>query len=249
MMLDGDEDLNRWLFIEVAPIEGKCDDEELEEFFVLAMETKVQEVETEIVVGGMGALSSETQKKEHGFHLVEWTKKPYALQSPTKVFGVKDKVAAGQVVCEGVFWSRVDHSTDWYEPQEKAPGGRIPKKIFVLLSHVLTGKVCFKTYRKGQHEPAKDALVSSYNKPFLSKLIRLGAEELDFIQAEQMQREGLEIGAAVKIEKKGKGRGSKKAKGTKQGKGTKRKASEMEEEWEKEEGGMDDEDFIDPSWE
>jgi hypothetical protein len=201
MMMNGEEDLNKWHFVEVAPMDGKCDDQELAEFFTTVMATKVKEVESAIVVGDMGALSAATAEKEHGFHLIQWTKKPHTLQTPTKVFGIKDQVAAGQVVCEGVFWSRVDHSNDWYEPQEDAPGKR-PKKIVVLLEHVLCGKVCFKPFETGRFEPPTAARVSTYNKYNLAKLIRLGAEEIDFLQVEQLQREGFELSALEKIVKK-----------------------------------------------
>lgn len=184
------------------------------------------------------ALSSNTAKKEQCFHLIEWTTKPYTLQFSTKVFGVKKKVAAGQVVCEGVFWSRVDHLADWYKPQENTPRRR-PKKILVLLSHILCGKVCFKSYQRGQFVPPTQARVSLYNRPFLSKLIWLGVEELDFIQSEQQQREGSELIAMEKIPAPQK----KDSKKGKKGKGTKRKAAEEEEE-----GAMDDEEYIDPGW-
>ena len=105
----------------------------------------IKEVESEIVVGGTGALASDTEKKEHGFHLIEWTSVPYILQEPKKVFGIKDPVASGNVVCEGVFLQRIDHSKDWYEPQESTPSNR-PKKIVVLLQHVLSGSVFLKPY-------------------------------------------------------------------------------------------------------
>ena len=63
MMMDGEEDLNKWQFVEVAPIEGKCDDQELGDFFTTVMATRVKEVESAIVVGKMGALSAATEEK------------------------------------------------------------------------------------------------------------------------------------------------------------------------------------------
>ena len=33
MMKAGDDDLNQWQFVQLAPVEGKCDEEELDEFF------------------------------------------------------------------------------------------------------------------------------------------------------------------------------------------------------------------------
>ena len=79
----------------MAPIEGKCDEQELGDFFTTVMATRVKEVEPAIVVGDMGALSAATAEKEHGFHLIQWTKKPHTLQSPQKVFGIRDPVTAG----------------------------------------------------------------------------------------------------------------------------------------------------------
>lgn len=117
------------------------------------------------------------------------------------MFGVKDKVAAGLVVCEGLFWSRVDHSNDWYEPPENTPRKR-PKRVLVLLTHVLCGKVCHKPYLAGMLQPSSAARVSSHNKHNLARLIRLGAEEIDFIQNEQKHREGFELLALDKISSK-----------------------------------------------
>ncbi len=145
MMKADEEDLNKWHFVQLAPIEGKCNDDELDEFFTSVMAQRTKEVESEIEVGGTGALASDTEKKEHGFHLIEWTSVPYILQEPKKVFGIKDPVASGNVVCEGVFLQRIDHSKDWYEPQESTPSNR-PKKIVVLLQHVLSGSVFLKPY-------------------------------------------------------------------------------------------------------
>ena len=144
-------------------MEGQCDEAELDEFFTSVMAQRIKEVESEIELLGTGALSSDTEKKEHGFHLIEWTKVPYILQEPKKVFGIKDPVAAGNVVCEGVFWSRIDHSKDWYKPQESTPTKR-PKKIVVLLQHVLSGSVCFKPYEAGRFVPTTQSLISECNK-------------------------------------------------------------------------------------
>lgn len=55
-------------------MEDKCDDEELDDFFTTVMSKRVKEIESEIEVAGMGALSANTDKKEHGFYLIQWTK-------------------------------------------------------------------------------------------------------------------------------------------------------------------------------
>ena len=198
MMKAGEEDLNQWQFVQLAPVDGKCVDTELDEFFTSVMAQRIKEVWTEIKVGGKGALASDTEKKEHGFHLIEWTKVPYLLQKPRKVFGIKDPVPAGNEVCEGVFWSRVDHSEDWYEPQESTPTRR-PKKIVVLLQHVLSGNVFLKPYTNGCLEPPKQLLVSLCNRRTPWKLQRLGEDEIEFLKVEQTNREGLELAAVEKI--------------------------------------------------
>jgi hypothetical protein len=198
MMKAGEKDLNQWQFVELAPVDGKCDDDELDEFFTSVMAQRIKEVESEIEIGGTGALASDTEKKEHGFHLIEWTKVPYLLQKPKKVFGIKDPVGSGNVVCEGVFLSRIDHSKDWYEPQESTPAKR-PKKIVVLLQHVLSGSVFLKPYTNQCLEPPAQSLVSECNRRTPWKLQRLGEDEIEFLKVEQANREGLELAAVEKI--------------------------------------------------
>ena len=50
--------------------------------------------------------------------------------------------------------------------------------------------------------PAAARVSRQHNKFHLAKLIRLGAEEIDFLQVEQLQREGFELSALEKIVKK-----------------------------------------------
>ena len=109
----------------------------------------------------------------------------------------------------------------------------------MLLEHVLCGKVCFKPYETGRFVPPTAARVSTYNKYNLAKLIRLGAEEIDFLQVEQLQREGFELAALEKIVKKKKATKKAAKKGTK--KGAKKAAVVVEE---------DDEDseYEDDTW-
>lgn len=102
---------------------------------------------------------------------------------------MKNKVAAGQIVCEGIFWSRVDHSNDWYEPQENLPWKR-PKRRLVMLTYI-AGIV-----------PPPATRISSHNRKNPTRLIQLGADEIDYLQKEQMQREGFELTVIDKIEKK-----------------------------------------------
>ena len=63
MMMDGDDDLNKWYFVELSPVDGKGVDEDLEEFFTSVMAQRTKVVESEIRVGQIGALSSDTDRK------------------------------------------------------------------------------------------------------------------------------------------------------------------------------------------
>ena len=114
------------------------------------------------------------------------------------MFGIDEPIAAGNVVCEGIFWSKVDQTTDWYEPQENHPK-RKPKKIVVMLTHVLSGKLYLKQFAKGRMEPAGMARISLHNKNDHFKLQQLGKEEFDILKKEQDEREDLELAAVERI--------------------------------------------------
>ena len=204
----------------------------------MAQRTKV--VESEIEVGQIGALPSYRDKKDHSFHLIEWTTLPYILQKEKNVFGIDEPVAAGNIVCEGICWSKVDQTTNWYEPQENHPK-RKPKKIVVMLTHVLSGKLSLKPYKLGLMEPAGMARISLHNKLVHFKLQQLGKEEFDILKKEQDEREDLELAAVERIAPPKPRKPKEKAKGKKGAKKT-----EAEKEVEEIEEHEDEEEIEEP---
>ena len=73
-------------------------------------------VESEIKVGGTGALSSVTDKKDHGFHLIQWIKVPCILQKEKKVFGIKEPIASGNVppCAPEVLYGDIEEGSNWW---------------------------------------------------------------------------------------------------------------------------------------
>ena len=157
------------------------------------MDLRTEKVESEIKVGGFGAVDTDDEKVRDGFHLIEWKGLPYVLQEPTIIFGCydeKEMMPVGTTVCEGIFRPPIDRVQGWYQSPNDAPFDRAKREL-IWTQHVLSGDVQSQTGQTGTFFPKKGVEQWNLNNP--AKLQFVFEDEIDTILIERMEKHKLEL--------------------------------------------------------
>ena len=109
--------LNDWRILDVKPVAGRAEQEEIEEFHGGLLDARETAAAMAVTEGGFGAIDA-----DRGHHIVRWTTTARELEEDSdNVEGMRGSLAAGELVADGVHWNPVGRAPKWHTPPAGEP--------------------------------------------------------------------------------------------------------------------------------